>query len=169
MTIAIAIGFIVAVLGTAAAFMVPKYLAARELSKQWQRLPSFGTASVLLTPEVIAAGVTVHHVDLALALAVTALIENGPWSKISVIALANELQILVDPHLSWVSTQGQHVAGQTYFKTVKVGLDLAALCHELAHVCEEFTDGRVDMGHERWAARGIYNATNAYEKKLGVS
>lgn len=56
---------------------------------------------------------------------------------------------------------GQMVAGTATSIEVRVGSDLAALCHELVHVCQ-FKAGVVDETHASWGPE-IYAAIERYE------
>ena len=56
---------------------------------------------------------------------------------------------------------GQWVAGTALHGEVRVGSDLAALCHELVHVCQERA-GLIDEAHASWTPE-IYAAIERYE------
>lgn len=56
---------------------------------------------------------------------------------------------------------GQWVAGTALQGEVRVGSDLAALCHELVHVCQERA-GLIDEAHASWTPE-IYAAIERYE------
>ena len=56
---------------------------------------------------------------------------------------------------------GQMVAGTALHGEVRVGADLAALCHELVHVCQERA-GLIDETHASWTPE-IYAAIERYE------
>lgn len=59
------------------------------------------------------------------------------------------------------NVSGQMVAGTALNGEVRVGSDLAALCHELVHVCQERA-GLIDEAHASWTPE-IYAAIERYE------
>lgn len=73
-------------------------------------------------------------------------------------------RIMVKPMYQWTSASGEMVGGETHldFHIVSVGADLAGLCHELAHVCEDKLEGKVDYTHANWARKGIFRAVDEY-------
>jgi hypothetical protein len=158
------IGIILAVgmLSTVAAVVIPKIIATRAEAAQWSPLLTVAGAMVRATDPA-----EVKRVDLALARALDSLQEFGPWKQGKQEALA-KLRVIVNPVESWKDSTGQWVAGQTYFTTVTVGVSLAALCHEVAHVLEIALDGASDDTHRTWVARGITAATDDYARKMGT-
>lgn len=101
----------------------------------------------------------------ALQAATRALMRHTIWGD-RVVYVKGLASIYVKDTKSWHDTAGQKVAGQQAGRVLYVGIDLAALCHELAHLCDAELDKRVEYDHASWTQRGIFTAVNEYEAWL---
>jgi hypothetical protein len=72
------------------------------------------------------------------------------------------VQIQVRATTSWVDAWGRKVAGLQIRRAVAVGPDLAALCHEVAHLAEAQYGGATDESHVSWTGNGALAAIDAY-------
>ena len=105
----------------------------------------------------------------ALVEAACGLVAAGVWQGHQVDAVvARGFGVYVRPELTWLNGSGVVVAGETDLVTrvVYVGRDLAALCHEFAHLCEADINFRIDNTHEAWTARGIMRAIDEWQTWL---
>ena len=77
------------------------------------------------------------------------------------------LRVMVRPEVRW-AYGSQTVAGLTFVedRSLIVGCDLAALCHELAHLVQWDVEGREEYGHETWTLRGVTQAVDAWQAWL---
>jgi hypothetical protein len=91
------------------------------------------------------------------------------WTPRQVRAVADEVRIYVVATESWLNLGGKPVAGEQLLEVLYVGPSLAALCHELAHRCEEVLDKRADYAHAGWTENGIRAALAEYDAWLGSS
>lgn len=78
-------------------------------------------------------------------------------------AKTGPVKIFVMPEKSWLDGAGVKVAGVQIDNVLEVGPDLAALCHEYAHLLEDRIDQKVDDAHAGWAANGIQAAINGFD------
>lgn len=106
------------------------------------------------------------RVIAAVLVAQTALGRNGPWSPEAVRRATFGLRVYVRPTETWIDGHGRKVAGLSLGLVVHVGPSLAALCHEMAHVCDERLGRRVDYSHASWVENGIRAAVIEYETWL---
>lgn len=75
------------------------------------------------------------------------------------------LHVMVQRVPSWHSPQhGGNVAGVTSGHVVYVGSDFAAVCHELAHLCEFLEMGAYDFEHGTWGVRRIQVAVDEWQQ-----
>lgn len=144
-------------LGVVAVAMIPAYLRSRI---PWKKTP---------------AGITYHsmtnispvRIDEAIIESLRLLRTHSDIRPQVLDAAAMSLRVIVQRVDSWNSPQhGGNVAGVTHGATIYVGLDLAAVCHEIAHVCEFIEGGAEgqDLNHRRWVKRGIQHAANEFER-----
>lgn len=111
-------------------------------------------------------GVEPDRVVAAVTAARVALSKHGPWSASLVTKATWGLQVYVMPTETWVNLGGKLVAGEQLGRVVYVGPSLSALCHEMAHRCEEVSGERVDLTHASWTANGIRAAIAEFEAWL---
>lgn len=137
--------------------MVPAYLRQRI---PWRRTPAgvtFHSVSGALSPATL---------DFAVLHAFLYLREDSNFSPATLDAARSALRVIVQRNNQWSSPlHGSNVAGLTSGVTVDVGSNLAALCHEIAHVCEFLEGGRAaqDDRHATWERRGIQRAVDEFE------
>lgn len=94
------------------------------------------------------------------------------WARERIEAALRGWRINVLPVETWTSaSSGQTVAGETFLDQglILVGPSLAALAHEIAHVCEDRIDNVVDYAHATWSGRGIYEALAEYEARRAAT
>ena len=120
-----------------------------------------------LLPAVRVTGV-VNDALLASAIthAVDELAEFGVWRRYEIEAtILRGVRVCVRPEVRW-GYGTQTVAGLTHVeeRTLVVGCDLAALCHELAHLVQFDVESR--EGHDAWDVRGITSAVDAWQAWL---
>lgn len=108
-------------------------------------------------PDRVVAAVTTARVALS---------KHGPWSASLVTRATWGLQVYVMPTETWANLEGKTVAGEQLGRVAYVGPSLSALCHEMAHRCEEVSGERVDLTHASWTANGIRRAVAEYEAWL---
>lgn len=118
---------------------------------------------------------------LALGLAVNQalelLVRLGPWPRETLFGRLTS----VEPVLSiqktnlWFNSAGQKVGGETVGNVLRVGKDLSALCHELAHLSQMVSLGITDHSfdpktgkHPGWDKSGLDQADQAYRSWLKV-
>lgn len=153
---------LVAMLGTAAALIIPRVVKQVRNQQPWLPLPGFTDAKAAVPP-----GVAAVRVASALQQAAFAIAEHGPWKRDDVMRVANSARIAVIAADSWTDRWGRKVGGTTWPDgTMQVGQDLAAMCHELAHLCEMKLEGPTDDSHSSWTDRGIWAADNDYRAWL---
>lgn len=157
--VVIGIALLVAVLGGAAAVMIPAYLRQRV---NWKRSPMGYTYFAV---ESVDAAV----LDEAVTRAFVCLAAFSNFSVETRKKTATSLRIVVQKVDTWVSPLhgGATVAGVTLGTDVYVGKNLAGLAHEIAHACEFVEGGRAsqDDAHASWAARGIQRSVDEFERK----
>ncbi len=86
------------------------------------------------------------------------------WTAAQIVDATHSLKVLVNPAKQW-RRGGELIAGQCDVETgvMEVGVDLSAICHEMAHLCLWRIDGVRDDGHgAKWQARGVERAISAY-------
>lgn len=110
--------------------------------------------------------VSYGRISAAVDAARAALVRNGPWSPDAVRRATRELRIFVLATESWKNLQGREVAGEQLGPVLYVGPSLSALCHEMAHRCEELLGRGVDLAHVSWFENGIRAAIAEYEAWL---
>ena len=151
-------GLVVAFFAAVGALLGSKHLAAKRALAKWRPIADTG---LFFLPEQI------DETSLAFAVRRSAfvLFTHGPWQPADVWRAIDKWKISVRPTLKWIS-EGKLVAGQTNtaMGVVEVGSDLAALAHELAHVCEFKLQGFTDDAHKTWASRGLTWAEKEYLK-----
>lgn len=99
-----------------------------------------------------------------------ALAQHVPeWSAGRIAESISGCRILVASVYQWQNMSGQWVGGEQDGNIVKVGVNLAALCHEVAHLCEMHIEGSYDYDHAHWARKGIWAADNVYSAWLSAS
>jgi hypothetical protein len=113
-------------------------------------------------------GVTPEEVERALDLAVGALAKHGPWRRPTIERALEGAKILITPANSFIDPWNRKVGGLAGPKGVIVGRDLAALCHEIAHLLEMAESGPefYNVEHHGWGERGVWAATDSYTEAL---
>lgn len=93
------------------------------------------------------------------------LAQHTKWST-TVHAAFENVRVYVMDTESW-DMNGVKVAGlDPSGRSVVVGPSLAALCHEMAHQCEEKLENLIDYGHTRWGLNGIAAANDEFDTWL---
>lgn len=105
-----------------------------------------------------------NRITKALQYAETCLIKNTKWNAGQLAAAMFHAHVFVVNREEWSFINGQHTAGMQEGNTIQVGPSLAALCHEMAHLCEFQLDGKIDNDHLTWAFDGVNRAIQAYEE-----
>ncbi len=109
----------------------------------------------------------------ALLAAGTFLAVRTGWGHDNLAMVMARTQVYVMGSEKWQDLSGQQVAGQQVGRSLLVGPSLAGLCHELAHLCEEVLDKKVDYQHAAWPASGIATAIEDFDawrqKRASVS
>jgi hypothetical protein len=103
----------------------------------------------------------------AMQQAETQLIAHTKWTAANLALVGHAVQLYIMEKATWTDGWGRPVAGLQSNHVLVVGSDLAALCHELAHLCEKIVDQTEDAEHASWQDSGIFAAINAYEHWLG--
>ena len=86
------------------------------------------------------------------------------WRSDQIAKVASNVTVTVRSGAEWKTDwSDKKVAGMTLGRELVVGSTLAALCHELAHLCEAEIDGATNSEHTTWEARGIQRASNEFE------
>ena len=80
-----------------------------------------------------------------------------------------DLHIIVMDVESWLNIAGIRVGGEQGGNRVRVGKNLSALAHELAHFFQQTRDDEIDAAHESWMSRGIWRADDVYRAALRSS
>lgn len=112
---------------------------------------------------------SVQKLTEAIDLAVEALAEHSPWTRVQIEYAIDDLHIHVKAAEHWAEDTGQgpfQTAGLQMDNGVRVGCSFAALCHEIAHRVEQVVDHRIDFTHAGWTANGIFAAIEAYGAAL---
>lgn len=99
----------------------------------------------------------------ALQQAETLLIQHTKWTAANMALVGHHVRIYVADSESWKDLWGRSITGLQDGYTIIVGPSLAALCHELAHLCEIVLDKQVDVAHAAWANEGVIAAIDAYD------
>lgn len=116
---------------------------------------------------VAPADVTPEQIRRAFELAQVALMSESTYGPDVVLKATAKVFIIVKQSDSWVDLWGRKVAGLQEGNWLSVGHNLAGLCHEMAHLVEEFV-GLPDPSHLHWRERGVYTAIEQYEGKLAA-
>ena len=132
----------------------------------WLRIrPVYRPVPLLPTVSVTGA-VDESLLSRAIEHAADSLAEHGVWRRYEIdAALLRGLHVEVRPVVRW-DNGGQTVAGLCFtdVRLIVVGCDLAALCHELAHLVQFDVESR--EGHDAWDVRGITSAVDAWQAWL---
>jgi hypothetical protein len=102
----------------------------------------------------------------ALQAAESFLIVRTRWTAANLALVGHYAHIFINDRESWASVYGdgkRMVAGTTDRDTIAVGPSLAALCHEMAHLCESVLDHQMDFQHAGWATNGVADACADFE------
>ena len=94
------------------------------------------------------------------------LIARTKWGAANLALVGHCVRVYVMDSESWKDLYGGKVAGQQAGRNLIVGPSLAALCHELAHLCEEVIDKETDYAHATWPADGIAAAVDDFDAWL---
>jgi hypothetical protein len=160
MTIAIAIILLVLVLGSAGTAV---YFAWRDAVPSWELFQSRYVTANRIVPKDFSLS-ELARFEFALDLAVDSL--SAVWSHERIATLASTHHYLVVAFPTWKNLAGVTVGGELDGDVLKVGRDLSALCHELAHACQREFDHVIDEHHQSWPGRGITAADDAYRSAL---
>lgn len=128
----------------------------------WSPLPSNVENVSFVAPK----GYDAARVSAAFDMVAHLLAAGSKWNRQQVSTALKDSYIFVVNADSWLNTVGQRVAGEQDGAILKVGRDLAALCHEAAHLCELRIDKARDDAHAGWDAKGIWRAIDAYAEWL---
>lgn len=150
---------VAAVFGIMSGFALWRFVRAPR--PDWRNVPGYAAVRCFAPREV-----TPEDVGLALRLALASLDRPGLWDSAQLRAVVSRLDIYVRSTNEWVDGWGRNVAGSQIGRTLVVGRDLAALCHEVAHLAELVLEGVEDAGHLRWNERGIRAAETDYHRRL---
>ena len=92
--------------------------------------------------------------------AVDALMHHGPWAPDALSHALSGVRIMVHNQNAWVDSWGRHVAGLSVHatRTIEVGEDRAALCHELGELVYTDTTGDEDFQAVQWPGREAMEA-----------
>lgn len=155
--IIVAIVLLVVIIGVATIFMVPAFLRQ---NISWRVLSGTAVKYHALVP-ISEAALKEAYLE-----ALVQLRTHTDFMPATLNKVANELHIVVQNVKDWNSPMhGSKVAGIADGFTIYVGIDFAALLHEMAHVAE-FVDGNIDNAHSTWMKRGIYKADDAFQVSL---
>lgn len=147
-----------AVVGLVFGVFVP-YFARRIVFRSLPALPSVRVSGV----------VDDQRATDALLKAVDCIAEAGCWRRHEVDAvMAHGFSVVVHDAVTWQNGAGVLVAGEADLPalTLYVGSDLAALCHEFIHLCEQEIDGAPSMTHGAWDILGKLDAVDAWQAWL---
>ena len=156
---AVVVGIIllISVVGIAAIFIVPAFLRQRI---PWRTLPNTTAKYHALVP------ISEKALQTAYLSALVQLRTHTDFMPATLNKVAGDLHIVVQSVKDWESPMhNSKVAGIADGKTIYIGVDFAALLHEMAHVAE-FIDGAIDNTHATWIKRGIYRADDAFQVSL---
>lgn len=155
MTVVVALVVALLMAGGASGYILWR---VHQISAQFKPLPGFPRVRCAAPPDV-----RLEFVSAELNRASVLLAKYGPWTISQVVKATSEVAIIVMQSNSWVDVYGRKVAGEEVIGQLQVGHNLAALCHELAHYCEQQYDEATDDGHMKWGGRGIQKAVDAFE------
>ena len=153
-----AVVVVLVALGAVFGIVVP-WLNAQPVYRVVPLLPAVEVSGVV--NEALLASAVTHAVDELSAF--------GVWRRCEIEAtVLRGVRVCVRPEVRWLDQGGQMVAGLTIkeSRTLVVGTDLAALCHELAHLVQWDIERREEFGHETWTVRGITSAVDAWQAWL---
>lgn len=138
--------------------------ARRRRVFEWRRLDSGG---VYLLP----VGYSGPDVNACLESAVRCLKRHTNFPASAYDSALPHVSVVVMASEKWQQVVGGAPVGGETERTaaayvVKVGRDVSALCHELAHVLEYATGGEPDYTHAGWTDRNIWAADEEYRAWL---
>lgn len=107
-----------------------------------------------------------RFLSAALQYAESVLIAHTTWNAANLALVGHHVRVMVKESEAWVDLWGRKVAGYEVGHMLVVGPSLAALCHELAHLCEKVLLGGTDHTHEGWGSNGVTKALVAYDDWL---
>lgn len=152
-----AVAVVLVALGAVFGIVVP-WLKAQPVYRVVPLLPAVEVSGVV--NEALLASAITHAVDELAAF--------GVWRRYEIEAtVLRGVRVCVRSEVRW-NDGGQVVAGLMLkeSRTLVVGCDLAALCHELAHLVQWDIERREEFGHETWTVRGITSAVDAWQAWL---
>lgn len=155
--VVIAVVVVLVALGAVFGIVVP-WLKAQPVYRVVPLLPAVEVTGV--ANEALLASAITHAVDELAAF--------GVWRRYEIEAtVLRGVRVCVRSEVRW-NDGGQVVAGLMLkeSRTLVVGCDLAALCHELAHLVQWDIERREEFGHETWTVRGITSAVDAWQAWL---
>ncbi len=157
----VVVGLILAVIVGAIAFMVHRWW--KNTYVPWQPIYGYYPGSKWFSK---LKDTDQKFIAEALQAAESFLIERTKWSAANLALVGHHVRVYVMDSESWVDLWGRKVAGLQVEYTLVVGPSLAALCHELAHLCEMVLDKEQDDAHATWASDGIAAAVNDFDEWL---
>ena len=141
-------------------------LATIPLVEWWMRrvhwtspVPGFGPETAYSVPS----NFNISRLEMGLKKAALLLCTHTHWLPTQVASVTSRVKLLVHDTEEWQDTWGREVAGLQELNVLHVGYSLAALCHELAHLCESSLEARVDVEHLGWPSNGVQAAVDAFE------
>jgi hypothetical protein len=158
----VVVGLIIAIIVGAIGFMV--YRWAKSSYVPWQPIYGYYPGSKWFSK---LQGTDQKLIAEALQAAESCLIERTKWSAANLALVGHHVRVYVMDSEKWVDLWGRKVAGLQIEHTLVVGPSLAALCHEMAHLCEAVLDKEQDNAHATWAADGIAAAVDDFDVWLG--
>jgi hypothetical protein len=127
----------------------------------WKPIPNYYPGSRYF----VRPGVTLDPKALAAALhaAESFLIERTQWNAGQMVVVGARVYVYVMDAETWTDLWGREVAGMLDGEVLVVGPSLAALCHEMAHLCEKVLSPPVDDYHGSWKVNGVQLAVDEFE------
>lgn len=156
-TVIVAVALFIAFLITALIISVVAIIKHRIA---WVPVPQWPDVQYVAPPDVPG-----ERVRAAYELARLCLMSETTYGPDVVMRATSSLFIIVKQSDSWVDAWGRSVAGLQEGDWLSVGHNLAGLCHEMAHLVEEYA-GSPDPSHLNWRSRGVYTAIDLYEARL---
>jgi len=109
--------------------------------------------------------VSPERIAAALGEAEWALMHHSRIPVARIIEAGSRAQVYVHGSPEWLDAWSRQVAGLQIGTALAVGSDLAALCHELAHLAKSL-EGDAQENHAGWALDGTLAAIDVYGQWL---
>lgn len=153
----ILVGFLLTCIATGGGLAFWRFYKASHIA--WKPLP--GLIGVMWFSK--AADTIPSDIVNALKASVQLLSMWTKWPGEDIGKLVLTMKIYVEATPTWGDGYGRKVAGLQAQNVIYVGSDLAAMCHELAHLCELKLDLFIDDAHEGWVKNGIQRAVDEFD------